>query len=116
MAAEKGISEEQARQLLNNKKQLEFEREQIKLKHKEAKDAFHDENKPSLQERIDSNPNINKENYQNMLKKHGRELDVKMAFNDTATDKEMDAKLESDLSKNSAALNGGNANVELEYN
>ena len=56
LASEKGISEEQARQLLNTKKQLDFEREKLKLQLQEAKNKR--EGETFIQDKIDNNPNV----------------------------------------------------------
>lgn len=110
LAAEKGISEEQARQLLANKKQLEFEKERAKLKYDEAvKSADERRNKAEKDiEDLDKAESIDDQAYINALTEAKLAEDDKKAAKDTY--KEEAAVLDS------AIQNGSNANVELEYN
>jgi hypothetical protein len=111
LASEKNISEEQARQLLNNKKQLEFEREKLKLQLQEAKNKR--ESETFMQDKIDNNPNINKENYQKMLEKHGSKLDAKVGFEGSGEEQQLQSNLNA---VNQADAVDTTSTVELEYN
>lgn len=110
LAAEKGISEEQARQLLANKKQLAFEKERAKLKYDEAvksADKRYDKAVKDEEDLIKAE-SIDDQAYLNAY------TEMKLAEDDKKAAK--DTYKEEVTNLDNAMQNGSNANVELEYN